>query len=196
MGGLSYLDEVELHALDVHLQAQLYLTVQEVVAYVEKRFGVAYTLSGMMDCLKRLGFVYKKPKVVPGKADPLAQSRSVLFNCTHTRKCRFVGLIGIAVDLNALPKVRVLAGVLVVECGVHWMVAYCIHVVATGCCEVHTQGAYELRTGFSGILWFKCLGISDTGMYNTVPDIDLGISPSPGEWSFRRCIATEDEQER
>lgn len=39
-GGLSYLDEVELQALEVHLQAHLYLTVQRVVAYLEKRLGV------------------------------------------------------------------------------------------------------------------------------------------------------------
>lgn len=72
-GGLSYFNAVEVGELDTHLQE--HLTVQEVVTYVENRFGVAYTLSGMTDRLKRPGFVYKKPKVVPGKADPLARQR-------------------------------------------------------------------------------------------------------------------------
>jgi hypothetical protein len=34
---------------------------------------VTYTPSGMTALLHRLGFVYKKPKLIPGKADPEAQ---------------------------------------------------------------------------------------------------------------------------
>ena len=42
-------------------------------AWVEETFGVAYTASGMTAVLHRLGFVYKKPKLIPGKADAEAQ---------------------------------------------------------------------------------------------------------------------------
>ena len=67
------LDDAELAALDLHVQAHLYLTAKEVAVWVEEQFDVVYTASGMTALLHRLGFVYKKPKVVPGKADAKAQ---------------------------------------------------------------------------------------------------------------------------
>ena len=73
VGGVGHLDEAQRQALEAHLREHVYLTVQEIVAYVKERFGVEYTVSGMTDLLHRLKFVYKKPKVVPGKSDPVAQ---------------------------------------------------------------------------------------------------------------------------
>jgi transposase len=67
------LGEAELAVLDAHLQEHLYLTAKEIAAWVEATFEVAYTVSGMTALLHRLGFVYKKPKLVPGKADRAAQ---------------------------------------------------------------------------------------------------------------------------
>ncbi|MBW2986905.1 IS630 family transposase, partial [Candidatus Woesearchaeota archaeon] len=52
-----------------------YLRVKEIVAHVEKVFGVAYTIAGMTDWLHAHGFSYKKPAVVPGKADKQAQEQ-------------------------------------------------------------------------------------------------------------------------
>lgn len=75
VGGLGYLDEAQRQALEAHLREHVYLTVQEIVTFVKERFGVEYTVSGMTDLLHRLKFVYKKPKVVPGKSDALAQVR-------------------------------------------------------------------------------------------------------------------------
>jgi transposase len=72
-GGLGHLDAAQMQALEAHLRERTCLTVQEIVAYVQEHFGVAYTVSGMTDLLHRLKFVYKKPKRVPGKADPKAQ---------------------------------------------------------------------------------------------------------------------------
>ncbi len=72
-GSEGYLNQVQLKELDEHLQAHTYLRVEDVIVYVQKRFGVSYTARGMTDCLHRLGFAYKKPKLVPGKADPEAQ---------------------------------------------------------------------------------------------------------------------------
>ncbi len=76
-GSEGYLSQAQLAALDEHLQAHTYLRVEDVIVYVEKRFGVSYTVRGMTDCLHRLGFTYKKPKLVPGKSDPEAQQRFV-----------------------------------------------------------------------------------------------------------------------
>ena len=67
------LGEAELSVLDAHLQEHLYLSAKDVAAWVEETFEVAYTVSGMTALLHRLGFVYKKPKLVPGKADREAQ---------------------------------------------------------------------------------------------------------------------------
>lgn len=49
------------------------MTVAEIVAYVKQQFGIVFSVSGMTDLLHRLNFVYKKLKVIPGKADAQAQ---------------------------------------------------------------------------------------------------------------------------
>jgi len=67
------LSEAQLAVLDAHLQTHLYLTAKEVAVWVEETFAVVYTVSGMTALLHRLGYVYKKPRLVPGKADPEAQ---------------------------------------------------------------------------------------------------------------------------
>jgi transposase len=72
-GSACALDEVQLAALDLHLQAHLYQTAKAVAVWVKDTFKVDYTESGMTALLHRLGYVYKKPKLVPGKADPEAQ---------------------------------------------------------------------------------------------------------------------------
>jgi transposase len=46
-----------------------------VCAFVQRAFAVSYTAHAMAKLLKRLGFVYKKPKGVPAKADAEAQRR-------------------------------------------------------------------------------------------------------------------------
>lgn len=55
--------------LKVHLSSKIYLTAESVCSYVLERYTVSYTPKGMVKLLKRTGFVYKKPKIVPGKAD-------------------------------------------------------------------------------------------------------------------------------
>jgi len=72
-GSACQLDAEQLVYLVQHLNAHLYPTAKGIAAWVAQTFGVAYTESGMTALLHRLGFVYKKPKLVPGKADPEAQ---------------------------------------------------------------------------------------------------------------------------
>ena len=66
VGSESLLDEVQLAQLDAHLQKHLHLTAESVARGVKKRWGVCYTPSGMAAVLRRQGYVYKKPKLVPG----------------------------------------------------------------------------------------------------------------------------------
>jgi len=72
-GSKCALDKGQLAALDVHLQTHLYVTAKAVARWVEETYKVSYTESGMTAVLHRLGYVYKKPKLVPGKADAEAQ---------------------------------------------------------------------------------------------------------------------------
>jgi transposase len=72
-GSDCQLDAGQLARLDVHLQEHLYLTAKAIAHWVEKRLFVSYTESGMTALLHRLGYVYKKPKLIPGKANADAQ---------------------------------------------------------------------------------------------------------------------------
>lgn len=59
--------------LEIELKTHIYIATRQVIAWVEERFGVFYTVRGMHKLLKRLGFTYKKNRLVPGRADPEAQ---------------------------------------------------------------------------------------------------------------------------
>jgi transposase len=68
---------LEIFQLDEHLNENTYLSTKEVVSYVAKRFQVDFSVSGMTGWLHRWGYVYKKPKLVPGKADAKAQEEFI-----------------------------------------------------------------------------------------------------------------------
>jgi len=55
--------------LIAHLQSHTYLYTKDIAAYVESVFGIIYSVSGMCYWLKRNNFSYKKPSLVPGKAN-------------------------------------------------------------------------------------------------------------------------------
>ncbi len=68
-GGSSKLNCVEQEELSSHLASKIYLTSKEVCAYVFETYAVEYSVKGMTSLLHKLGFSYKKPKQLPGKAD-------------------------------------------------------------------------------------------------------------------------------
>ncbi len=72
-GGLGYLTKAQEQELSEHLDTHFYRKAKEIVAYIEKTYLVSYSEKGITHLLERLGFVYKKPKRVPGKADPEKQ---------------------------------------------------------------------------------------------------------------------------
>jgi transposase len=72
-GGTSKLTEYQQAKLIEHLESNMYLTAKEISAFVKKTFKVKYTPKGMTSLLHQLGFTYKKPKHIPGKADIEAQ---------------------------------------------------------------------------------------------------------------------------
>ena len=72
-GRVCFLSEEELVILRQELDDNIYLNTASVIAYVSKMFKVTYTPTGMRDLLHRLGYEYKKPKLIPGNPDKEAQ---------------------------------------------------------------------------------------------------------------------------
>ena len=72
-GRSSYLSEDQKGELNKELELRLYPTTKSIIKYVKDRFGVKYTVNGMTSLLHNLGFSYKKPTGVPGKADVVQQ---------------------------------------------------------------------------------------------------------------------------
>ena len=77
IGGTSKLTISEQLDLSTHLEGCIYLTAKEICAYVKKKYGVNYTHKGMTSLLHQMGFSYKKPKHIPGKADQKAQEEFI-----------------------------------------------------------------------------------------------------------------------
>lgn len=74
-GSESKLNAQQMEQLLQHLQEHTYLFVKDIVAYVKATFEVTYTVPGMRAWLHQHDFSYKKPAVVPGKANLEAQKR-------------------------------------------------------------------------------------------------------------------------
>lgn len=72
-GGVSRLSIKQLEILEQELDRNIYLKTQDICEYVINQFGIKYTISGMTALLRRIGYVYKKPKLVPGNPDMDAQ---------------------------------------------------------------------------------------------------------------------------
>ena len=72
-GSDSKLTDEQQSQLKRHLEQVTYFSAKSIVAYIAKTFEVTYSPGGLVHLLNRLGFVYKKTKAVPGKADPEKQ---------------------------------------------------------------------------------------------------------------------------
>lgn len=57
-----------------HLDQTTYMTVHEICAYVQGKYGVLYSRPGMTAWLHANGFSYKSPKGTPAKANPDKQA--------------------------------------------------------------------------------------------------------------------------
>lgn len=81
-GRCSYLSIEEQSKLIRELESKVYLKTSAVILYVKREFGVVYSINGMTSFLHRLGFSYKKPRGVPGKADKEEQ-KALLLKLQH-----------------------------------------------------------------------------------------------------------------
>lgn len=67
-GSKSSLNEEQTEELKCHLESKTYSSTNEIISYVEGKYGIRYSIPGMNKWLHRNGFSYKKPKGVPYKA--------------------------------------------------------------------------------------------------------------------------------
>lgn len=72
-GSYSKLNEFESRALELHLEETTYTRVIDICAYIERTYGVRYTVSGLTKWLHHHRFSYKHPETVPAKADVAKQ---------------------------------------------------------------------------------------------------------------------------
>lgn len=68
-GSNGRLNNQQIEDLRGELKGKAYQSSKTVRAIIEVKFGVSYALSSVRELLSRMGFVYKKPKVVPSKGD-------------------------------------------------------------------------------------------------------------------------------
>lgn len=76
-GGTSKLTDKQIMELDKHLNNHVYLTAKEICGFVKTTFGIKYTPKGMTSLLHAMGYTYKKPKQIPGKANITAQQNFI-----------------------------------------------------------------------------------------------------------------------
>lgn len=73
-GGKSKLSLIQETELKNFLKENTKRTALEVSSHIKKTYGVVFTIIGATKLLHRLGFSYKKPKIIPGKADAQKQA--------------------------------------------------------------------------------------------------------------------------
>jgi transposase len=84
-GSYSKLNDPQSRGLESHLEETTYTRVIDICAYIEKAYGVRYTVSGLTKWLHQHRFSYKHPKTVPAKADRAKQEEFIE---------KYIGLVG------------------------------------------------------------------------------------------------------
>ena len=74
VGGQSKLTSAQEVELKLFLKNNTQRTASAVAKYVLSVYGTKFSTIGITQLLHRLGFSYKKPKIVPGKANPIKQA--------------------------------------------------------------------------------------------------------------------------
>jgi transposase len=74
-GSLEKLSHEQVKHLEEHLRDHTYLYVKDILAYILAQFGIVYTVPGVRNWLHNHGFSYKKPALVPGKANRALQEK-------------------------------------------------------------------------------------------------------------------------
>jgi transposase len=76
-GRPTILSEFECKELEAHLSDNTYLTSYQIRKYIKAKYKKEYSKKGIISLLHKMGFVYKKAKLVPGNPDELKQEEFV-----------------------------------------------------------------------------------------------------------------------
>lgn len=68
-GGQTRLTLIQEQELKIFLKNNTKRTAKEIVDHISKTYAFKFSVIGVTKLLHRLGFSYKKPKIIPGKAD-------------------------------------------------------------------------------------------------------------------------------
>jgi transposase len=71
------LNQIQTEELITHIEASSYVNTADICLYVQDRYDIVYTVSGMTSWLHRNKFSYKQPKGTPAKADPKKQEQFI-----------------------------------------------------------------------------------------------------------------------
>lgn len=63
--------------LKSELDKNLYTSTEQIQLFIKDQWDIQYSRSGIRDLLHRIGYVYKKTKIIPGKADGQAQEQFI-----------------------------------------------------------------------------------------------------------------------
>jgi transposase len=72
-GSVCKLSLVQLQELENHLDEHLCENTDEVIRFIKENFDISYTRGGTSALLRRLGFVFKRTTLIPGKSDAEVQ---------------------------------------------------------------------------------------------------------------------------
>jgi len=72
-GGQTRLTVIQEEEVKVFLRDNTQRTAKDVANHIRKAYGISFSLIGITKLLHRLGFTYKKPKIIPGKANRVKQ---------------------------------------------------------------------------------------------------------------------------
>ena len=104
-GGKSRLSHEDKQKLKAHLSEYTYRDVAQIRHYVKTHFGVEFKATQMRTILSSLGFVYKKPKLVPGKVDPIAGMNHLnRYESLRREKKTLYYMDGVHPQHNSLPS--------------------------------------------------------------------------------------------
>jgi len=72
-GSESLLSEEQKSSLKIHLSQRTYLSSKEIILHIQNEYNIKISTSGCRAILRGLGFVYRKPKLIPGKVNEQKQ---------------------------------------------------------------------------------------------------------------------------
>ncbi len=74
----------QMNELKIELLINIYVSAVQIAIWIEDKYNIYYSISGIQKLLKKMKFTYKKNRLIPSKADPKKQEEFIKwFNKKH-----------------------------------------------------------------------------------------------------------------